>query len=572
MKTKSVKRMIIILIVLILILGGIFAYLYFATDLLKSNQQLFFKYLGQLVEEDGFFDSNINAYFEKKLNGKYEDSGTISADINVQEFDQDILDKTNDVNIQYSGVIDNVSQKNEQTITINYSDDVSCTIKYKYANDIIGIQHDDFSSKYMGIENNNLNEFLEKAGMPIEGFPDRIDLFSELKNNTNEQGITFTDEEKEQIKNTYQPIFEDKFKDKEFTKTEENGTTSYSVVVTSQEVVDLTKTFLETLKNDQILLPKIEEAIKNEMETINHDTSEEINLQETIQQYIDEIDDSTIEEGNATVTISQTNRELSAISILFEDGTELNITKSNADGMLTYEIEIIANDEEGQNIRIFATFGFQGLETVQSVNEKYQLGMEYTVDGQQQNITYNLESTAAFNDGINIDDFADDEVQILNDYDSETLTAFFQTVGERIVDVNNKYMDEIDFDTAYINPILYAFPTTMSLSSMIYNEGQQAMEDANNSLSSMEITQFNTQFTQYQGSQRGSVINSLLNQVVASNAMYDDRKVTVSGDITMDADATEVPASMINTSSTYMVTFNYNYDTGLVDEIVITEE
>ena len=43
MKTKVVGRLITIILLLILILGGVFAYLYFGTDLLKSNGQLFLR-------------------------------------------------------------------------------------------------------------------------------------------------------------------------------------------------------------------------------------------------------------------------------------------------------------------------------------------------------------------------------------------------------------------------------------------------------------------------------------------------------------------------------------------------
>ena len=102
MKTKVIGRMITIVIILILILGGIFAYLYFGTDLLKSNQQLFFQYLGQLVaSEDGFIESNLNTYFEKKRTSKYEDSGKFNAEINISNLDADMLATVNDFNIEY---------------------------------------------------------------------------------------------------------------------------------------------------------------------------------------------------------------------------------------------------------------------------------------------------------------------------------------------------------------------------------------------------------------------------------------------------------------------------------------
>ena len=60
---KTNKTLIILFIICLIILisaGGAIAYAYLATDLLKSNQELFFKYLAQVVDEENcFFDSQI---------------------------------------------------------------------------------------------------------------------------------------------------------------------------------------------------------------------------------------------------------------------------------------------------------------------------------------------------------------------------------------------------------------------------------------------------------------------------------------------------------------------------------
>ena len=50
----------------------------------------------------------------------------------------------------------------------------------------------------------------------------------------------------------------------------------------------------------------------------------------------------------------------------------------------------------------------------------------------------------------------------------------------------------------------------------------------------------------------------------------ENRKVEVSGVVTMTKDDTEAPIDEINTSSTYNVEIQYNE--GLVSEIVITEQ
>ena len=55
----------------------------------------------------------------------------------------------------------------------------------------------------------------------------------------------------------------------------------------------------------------------------------------------------------------------------------------------------------------------------------------------------------------------------------------------------------------------------ISLGILIYN---QAAGIANgNAMSEVEITQFNTQFTQYEGRQSGTTVRSLLQKVISNN-------------------------------------------------------
>lgn len=98
------------------------------------------------------------------------------------------------------------------------------------------------------------------------------------------------------------------------------------------------------------------------------------------------------------------------------------------------------------------------------------------------------------------------------------------------------------------------------------------MVDAEDALYNSEIQSFNQKFAQYEGSQRGTTIMSLLQTVVSNNAEAtdDSRKVEVTGDITMSKDATEVPRDSIDTSSTYNVQLEYTE--GLVSQIIITRE
>ena len=117
----------------------------------------------------------------------------------------------------------------------------------------------------------------------------------------------------------------------------------------------------------------------------------------------------------------------------------------------------------------------------------------------------------------------------------------------------------------------------ISLGILIYN---QAAGIANgNAMSEVEITQFNTQFTQYEGRQSGSTVRALLQKVISNNlnADDDDKKVEVkdsAGTTLVGTSTTDMPGTdKVSTSGYYEVSFTYgssgSSNAGLVDVITI---
>ena len=129
-------------------------------------------------------------------------------------------------------------------------------------------------------------------------------------------------------------------------------------------------------------------------------------------------------------------------------------------------------------------------------------------------------------------------------------------------------MEEIGF-SEYGNPILYTFPLT-SIGLLTYNQAADVVNES--SMSEVEMNAFNAKFEQYEGVQSGSTVRALLQSVIANNIseMNGDRKVEVSGVVTMSKDDTSVPTDEINTGSTYNVELQYTE--GLVSGIIITEQ
>ena len=79
MKNKKALIVIIVLFIILAVCGGTFAYVYFATDLLKSNSQMFSKYGTMLDMElyNFFYDENIKTYYTNKSANNYENTGVL---------------------------------------------------------------------------------------------------------------------------------------------------------------------------------------------------------------------------------------------------------------------------------------------------------------------------------------------------------------------------------------------------------------------------------------------------------------------------------------------------------------
>lgn len=104
MKPRKSNKIIIILIIIfaILILAGGFAYCYLATDMFKSDKDLFFKYVSQIADEKkGFIEKELTQYYEKTSNTPYTNDGTIGFNIetNTQE---NYFEDINNFNISFS--------------------------------------------------------------------------------------------------------------------------------------------------------------------------------------------------------------------------------------------------------------------------------------------------------------------------------------------------------------------------------------------------------------------------------------------------------------------------------------
>ncbi len=576
MKSKKViKNIIIILIILIIIIIGILAYLYFMTDAFKTNKQLFFKYASQIaINQSSENQITLDAYFEKKNQMPYTNKGTLSSNTGIPALeesstDQEIvkgIESANNMIIEFNGKIDNQNKKREENITLSYTNDVNFPFTYKQVGDIYAIKSDYFSTQNIAIENNNLKEFFEKLNIDSSQMPDKIEIPEvQIKE-------VFTQEEQEILRQNYLPIILNNLEETDFTVNEEENQTTYTLTLTQEKIKNILEQLLNVLKEDTIILNKINTILSTYSNSSNESTtgnSNEITSRD-IEQMIEELQESEVEETDP-ITISLTVKEkvLSQISINIAD-TQINILyeqdQDNIKTTITLNVAMSSiygytsgDAQADSNMKIELVMSYSGLQEMQTVDENYNITISTEmVDEENSPVTlsygYEFQNQVNFEENVSIENLNSNNSIILNDYSAEQIQNFLNALGQRIQDVNSSQMEEIQFE-GYINPLIYTNPFTLNIVTFASNLEQSAIV-ANDA----QIQAFNAQFEMYEGEIRGTMAKSLLQQVSANNAGDEDSQVELTGSITS--------AEQIDNVGNYEVKFGYDEE-GRISEISI---
>ena len=389
------------IIVIIIIITGILLYL--NTDMFKSNKTLFFKYFGKnsenIKEIEEIFESSE---YEKNLqNNKYTDDINIKVNYtnNLQTTSEDNSNTINNVKLLIKGEEDKNNKysykdfklekdKNIATNTENQSSSENSNesnnkeqnimeVEYIKNDNNYGIRFSDLFKQYLLVENNNLKDLFRKIGyseQELENVPDSIEI-----NDITLSDIKFTEDEIKQLSEKYSEIINKKVSKEKFEKNskqvitinEKNITTNaYILKLTNEELNNLYVDLLESLKQDEIILNKIE-SIQNKINSININSSESKDLKES-----------------------------------FADEIDLQIEKINKTNIGNQETKIIVYENSGKTIRT----AIQG--------KDYEINFDYINTQDEKNIelivkkdeieTYNIKLKKD-KDGIKLDIYSNDE-------------------------------------------------------------------------------------------------------------------------------------------------------------------
>lgn len=373
------------IIVIIIIITGILLYL--NTDMFKSNKTLFFKYLGKssenIKEIEEIFESTE---YEKNLqNNKYTDDINIKVNYtnNLQTTSEDNSNTINNVKLLIKGEEDKNNKysykdfklekdKNTATNTENQSSSENSNesnnkeqnimeVEYIKNDNNYGIRFSDLFKQYLLVENNNLKDLFRKIGyseQELENVPDSIEI-----NDITLSDIKFTEDEIKQLSEKYSEIINKKVSKEKFEKNskqvitinEKNITTNaYILKLTNEELNNLYVDLLESLKQDEIILNKIE-SIQNKINSININFSESKDLKESFVEKIDlqieKINKTNIGNQETKIIVYENSGKTIRTAIQGKD-YEINFDYINTQDEKNIELIVKKDEIETYNIKL----------------------------------------------------------------------------------------------------------------------------------------------------------------------------------------------------------------------------
>lgn len=344
-KRKLIHAIILISILIVIIaIVAIVYYLYVNTDMFKSNQTLFQKYLAQnlevasqLVENDSITNLEESQYTSNSEIGIKYISGIGTSNENRESTVNDaklIIESQNDDK-------DNYQYKN---IKLQDQDGDLATIEYINDGDLEGVRLQDIMQF---VTTKDISQLSETLGLPIDEAK-KILALKELPQAT--EMINFSEEEINTLRQTYVGILnqyatkESYGKENKTITSSENtiSTIGYYTTMTKEQYNNLRIAILEKIKTDEIILNKIEK-IQTELSNYNISLGEEgkslkEQLTEKIDTLIEKIKSNNIGSEEVKIEVCVNNGKVVKTEITM-DGYSFSINLENDNTIKIEELD-----------------------------------------------------------------------------------------------------------------------------------------------------------------------------------------------------------------------------------------
>lgn len=449
-RTKNLIQRIMTIIGIVIIMILSFLVLLVRTDLLKSNEDIFYKYIFKNLELKDVIGSNeLTEYFSRNKKENYINNGTITIKKENEPINNlKILTQEKDIP---------ETKRKSFDIVGMYKDTQLFSVQYLRNEDKFGLKSNEIIDKFLTLENGKLKEFVKKWGVQdTSAIPDKL----EFKN----EKFKIEDEEKKDIKQRYMKIIKKNISKKKFKKqknveVEVDGqnikSVEYSLILSLKEIRNLEKNILELAKNDQKIIDiytkmkddinsekQYKEVIEKRLEYINN---EELENSEN-QNYIIKV---YVNGGKLIkTTISQNIMELS-LCIVNDNKLEIILLQDISKPEEKYKIQIekkLQTDDilykiklENISMNIEFDYNVKGDINLNKVEEGYEINIKN--GNTNTKIVYNIQKE--FKKEVTVDEITEDNSYIINHMSPEYIMSLFSDIGNIIETLYNQKMQII---------------------------------------------------------------------------------------------------------------------------------
>ena len=343
---------IIISIILTIIIGlAIVGILYFKTDAFKTNETLFAKYFVQNFDIIELLKSEDTLEIQKKLEENPYTSkveGNIEYTENIGTSDENKNNPINRLKLEIQSNIDNLNNYQYRDIAIKNNQENLLKFEYLKQQQKQGIRLEGIQQFVSNEENDekDILKYLEIENLDI--LISKINIKSILN---------FSEEEKQQLMNTYMQIVQKRIAKDKYHKQNNSlitvnnkdvNTNAYYIKITREEFNNIIIDILTQLTKDEIILSRIdliENEIKARYSKYNADENLRTKCIEKINNKITDIQNNNIGNDEVRITVYENNNK--NVRTIIENGTEkTSIELYNNVSLRIHKIETNENQEE----------------------------------------------------------------------------------------------------------------------------------------------------------------------------------------------------------------------------------
>ena len=600
---RKKRRMIIIISVILVLLIILTAFLivYINTDMFKSNKTLFEKYFSKNVENINQMYTSLDSKTDYE-NSLEQNKYTVNTQINVNNTEnigtteENTDNVINQLKIVADGQVDIANQYEYQDMNLYKNDESILELEYIKDENLYGIRFTDLFQQYLLAENSNLQELFSNLGYSQEqvaNIPNEISL--DLSQ------IQLSDEEKTTFSNRYLEIIKNNLADKTFSKEENqnieiNGKSvqvnEYSVILTKEQLNNLYLAILEQLKNDDIILGKLDglQSVFDSLNQLNVNESDENqeNIQNVKDSFVTKID-------NIIGQINQSNIGQDETKIVVYENMKNTVRTAIQTPEYEINFDYLSTSEEKfmQLQRVTTDNKSEQIVNLKKTSNNIEMNLENTEDGDTRTIT--LKQSKEINGNMmnknltiqsgtldnKVEAIISQKIQTVNQFenevvlgddnainlstlDAEQLQSLLSTVTEG---VNNKF-------TEVQNQI-----NTDEITQVLINAGV-VQED--NTLQASGVTEaernrYNSQFEILKGqdldADRVIEVFNAINDYISNYEVVSGTELRVMLDRNnKNEDAITTLTNFIeeNGNEKYTIDFEYDETTGLVSNLFLT--